>query len=808
MPDISQSSQATISQALAQLSQLAPTSEVARQGVDVLVKHLAGNVLSLNKSTVLLNKVVLLANPEIKGKLAEGQTHQVKLSLENSPSLAFFSQTSAKLTSVISLTEQQLQSLLRLPAKQLIPSNLLTTSDTINKLPAINATVLSVLPKEQLSTPTPSGLLKPQATTRSIEAKNTSVPNQQNILRLSLTDQRPPVEVTLQVKQLNQFTVGEKVTLDITPKGNNWQLTIVQNKTDAPNQSPNSTEDRVQLKSQLATSPLLPQLAPNKITSQLLAQTSLINVAVTKTRVTSTAEIRVAKDQQSILSPLLATPIIKASLREPNLTQPVNFELPIKPVLQQLSKINNEQNQELIQKLQALPIDKISLQIKSNGEINLLLQSTKPVANIPVTKEIAQALAPLKLPNQQAVIKLLDLPTDTNKPIQPPLQAARSERKLNIQRSNTEVVQNTIIDNKLRSIVPPVDGSQSPEIRLSMKEAMSNLLAIVQEKPLPQSVISPSLLANKPEQINLVQSLLRIVQAKAEAPAITLQSVEKALIDVDFFKGATEQPSKQLVEQVLQQIKQALPQGKEQDVNQIRQLLTTPALNLSALQMINPTSSQGLMSGLVTLLQISLSARLTRNQSSRTEYITATLNNVLRGGRKVKPNVTQKAMSEMSQLEQKHQLMKEIGRLLSGHQTNKLSNAEHMIQGQETFYYNLPSALGGTIKDIELLIKREENSKEDPSADEQSNKTWQLTMKLAVGELGELLTKAKLRSDTLEINFYASNEAVQIQVMNYLPLLRRKLDSLGIEVSKSQCQLGKIPDTLQQRPYHMFQAKA
>jgi hypothetical protein len=153
-------------------------------------------------------------------------------------------------------------------------------------------------------------------------------------------------------------------------------------------------------------------------------------------------------------------------------------------------------------------------------------------------------------------------------------------------------------------------------------------------------------------------------------------------------------------------------------------------------------------------------------------------------------------------------LMKEIGRLLSGHQTSKLNNAEQMIQGQETFYYNLPSVLGGTFKDIELLIKREDNNKETAAVDTQGNKTWQLTMKLAVGELGELLTKAKLRSDTLEINFYASNETVKIQVMNYLPLLRRKLDSLGIEVSKSHCQLGKIPETLQQRPYHMFQAKA
>jgi hypothetical protein len=752
MPDISQSSQATLSQALTQLGQLSPTSDVARQGVEVLVKHLAGNVLSLSKSSVLLNKVVLLNNPQLKGNLAEGQTHQVKLSTGNNPSLEFFSQASAKSTIVIPLTEQQLQSLLRLPAKQFIPYNLQANSDLSSKLPLINATVLSILSKEQPSTQ---------------ELKSIGATNQQNILKINLTDLRPPLEVALPIKASNQFAVGEKLLLAITPKGHNWQLTITPNKTDASNLSRNTGEDRVQLKSQIATS-VLP-----------------------------TPEIKIAKDQQNILSPILATPLIKASLQQVNLANPLTFELPIKPVLQQLSKINNQQNQELIQKLQLLPVDKLTLQIKPNGEINLLLQHSQPVANIPITKEIAQALAPLKIPNQQAVIKQLNQPSDTNKQSQAP----RPEQNLNTQRLG----QNTSTDNTLRPIVPPVDGQAS---RVNMKEAAANLLAEVQQNPVAQSIITSSLLANKPEQIHLVQSLLRIVQAKAEAPAITLQSIEKALVDVEFFKGATEQSSKQLVEQVLQQIKQALPQGKEQDASQIRQLLTTPALNLSALQMINPTSNQGFMSGLITLLQMSLSARLARNQSSRADHITATVNDVLGVTSKVKTGVSPKAMIEMSQLEQKHQLMKEIGRLLSGHQTNKLSNAEQMIQGQETFYYNLPSVLGGTIKDVELLIKREEHDKENVSAEEQSNKTWQLTMKLAVGELGELLTKAKLRSNTLEINFYASNETVKIQVMNYLPLLRRKLDSLGIEVSKSQCQLGKIPDTLQQRPYHMFQAKA
>ena len=80
-------------------------------------------------------------------------------------------------------------------------------------------------------------------------------------------------------------------------------------------------------------------------------------------------------------------------------------------------------------------------------------------------------------------------------------------------------------------------------------------------------------------------------------------------------------------------------------------------------------------------------------------------------------------------------------------------------------------------------------------------------MKLSAGDLGELLTKAKLRQGTLELDFYTSNEQTKHQVMNYLPLFNKRLTALGIEVTKSQCQLGKIPDTLRQRPYQLLQTQ-
>ena len=107
------------------------------------------------------------------------------------------------------------------------------------------------------------------------------------------------------------------------------------------------------------------------------------------------------------------------------------------------------------------------------------------------------------------------------------------------------------------------------------------------------------------------------------------------------------------------------------------------------------------------------------------------------------------------------------------------------------------------------MIRREHGAnKEEPNdEDRQNNRIWHLTVKLNAGDLGEVLTKAKLREGTLELDFYTSNEQTKHQVMNFLPLFNKRLTALGIEVTKSQCQLGKIPDTLRQRPYHLLQTQ-
>lgn len=825
-------SQTVITNALNQLNQLAPSSDLAQKGVEVLTKHLAGNILSLSKTSGLFSKTVLLNKPDIKGKIQSDQPHQLKLSLNAStttvPTLDFFSAASKQSNNVIPLTAKQLQTLLSLPAKQLLVSNPLVTSKNTVQLPQLNATVLPPVPSDarltKVSAPPPIVDGKPLVT------QQTPAQQPATQLRLSLTDQRPPVEVSLPTKSAKSVVVGEKVSLVLSPKSINWQVNIMPTTSQT---SPQKTE---------ALQPMLNAASKVTVQSNTVSEQQNLKSNSAEQKVPINAATGKVLIQQILLTPQQASPLIQASLREQSITKPVTLEMLLKAVLQQLNKVDTAQNQPLIQRLQNNPVDKLSIQVLSTGEAKLLVQSSQPVASIVINKELAKELAPLRLPNQQNLQNIVNtkagpaslpannLPTtpataaqlirDQQKPNTPQQVQSQTvtaniaeKAPVNVTKQANEQIKNPTpppVTAETKNPTQPLDiKNKNADTPINLKEASAQLLNLIREAPNSQSVVTPALMDNKKEQSNLLQSLLRIVKAKAEVPAVALQSIEKALSDPEFFKASTEQSGKQLIEQVLQQIKQALPQGKEQDSSQIRQLLTSPTLNLSALQMVSPAPSQGIMGGLITLLQISLSARLSRNQAGRSEQISKVLNDFLASSTgNTKAPITPKALNDLSQLEQKHQLMKEIGRLLSGHQTSKLSNAEQLLQGQDTFYYNLPSALGGNLKDIELLIKREEQNKEEKNTEQSSNKTWQLTMKLAVGEIGELLTKAKLREHSLELHFYASNDTLKNQVLNYLPLLRRKLDSLGIEMNKSHCQLGKIPDTLQQRPYHVFQAKA
>jgi hypothetical protein len=343
---------------------------------------------------------------------------------------------------------------------------------------------------------------------------------------------------------------------------------------------------------------------------------------------------------------------------------------------------------------------------------------------------------------------------------------------------------------------------------MPLTTAIENATGRTQHKD--EIIQAPQMTNNvKGQALDVLHSLLRVVQARAELPSDSLSRILGALADPQL---AIEPSIKQLSEQLGQQVKQGLAQGKEQDASQIRQLLTQPTLSLNPQQILSPIPGQGLLGGLLALVQMSLASRLARSQPNQTQHLADALSPLTTTepptAAKATGGVSAKGLSVFAQIEQKHQLLKELSRLFAGHQTSKLGNAEQLLQGQDTFHYTLPSAFGDKLRDIELLVRREQqHSARKTPGDEPKNRQWHLTMKLSVGEQGELLTKAKLNQDNLEIDFYTSNETTREQVLNFLPLLKKRLTGLGIDMAKSTCQLGKIPSSLQQKAYHLLQTK-
>jgi hypothetical protein len=263
---------------------------------------------------------------------------------------------------------------------------------------------------------------------------------------------------------------------------------------------------------------------------------------------------------------------------------------------------------------------------------------------------------------------------------------------------------------------------------------------------------------------------------------------------------------RQLLKTVQEQIPKVDSIGTSIDARTIQNLLSTP-LNPPPINALTATAQGGFLSGLVTLLQVNLASKLQRQsnkQASKAQDLVPDLVKTL------VPDISKvqsaKLMQDFRQFDSKHALSGEIAKILSSHQHHKLKSADSSLQGQDQLYYALPNLLNPKADDIELLIKRE--SRENKHAkSEQLASSWYLTMKLDVGELGQILAKTQLQESEIKLQLFTSTEALKIKALDTLPYLQRRLKSLGIELVEKSCQIGKVPKKLQPEHYHLFEAK-
>ncbi|GFD85551.1 hypothetical protein KUL150_16100 [Alteromonas sp. KUL150] len=246
----------------------------------------------------------------------------------------------------------------------------------------------------------------------------------------------------------------------------------------------------------------------------------------------------------------------------------------------------------------------------------------------------------------------------------------------------------------------------------------------------------------------------------------------------------------------------------EQSLSQrLQQLISTQTLVTTPLSLTSPVNSSNFIQGLVALVQLALAGRAMQRQPSLKTQIDApdsvvskTLANM---GVTSQPS---RVSQDINQLDGRQQLLAQLKTLLSSHQQNKIANVDSRIQGQDNFYYILPS-LSQHHSPPELLIKREQGGPNHKSVQAGQRSLWNITMKLDIGDSGQVLAKSKIDKNTITLDLYASSDEVLKRISDTLPYLKRRLTSLGLSVESTSLQRGHIPETLNSRPHQIFETR-
>lgn len=364
-------------------------------------------------------------------------------------------------------------------------------------------------------------------------------------------------------------------------------------------------------------------------------------------------------------------------------------------------------------------------------------------------------------------------------------------------------------------------------LRAQLQSALSQLLNKQQSLSKEQSAlsgISQQVLSSNIEQLSqTIKTELNQALPKADSMSKTLPAL---FTQLSTLHNQASGELKQVLQALLNQISNTPPsesdklssdellgqlsaQKIKQTFNQEVLPIVTGNINTQNLfNLTNPSAaiSGNLLTGLITMLQVSLQARLVAQQPNLIASFAANTTGTTNANSKTSRSnlLSGKTLQDLNKLDPRSSLIGEINKVLSNHSLHKLSAAEASLQGQDSFYYALPNPFSSQHKDIEILIKREKQ-KAQQGEQKQTQQHWQLSMKLDVGDNGDVLAKIKLINNQLDLNLYASDQALKDKVLNFLPYLNKRLVAAGLQV-KPHCYIGKIPDTLYKTDFQVVQA--
>ena len=302
-----------------------------------------------------------------------------------------------------------------------------------------------------------------------------------------------------------------------------------------------------------------------------------------------------------------------------------------------------------------------------------------------------------------------------------------------------------------------------------------------------------------------VQALSKTTLAQSASQTQTLSTIINALnAEADIAELSPE--TQTLLKNIREQLPTASTTQPALDARAIQQLVGAP-LNNPPLNALSLIAASSFLSGLVTLLQVSLASKLQRQSNKQASKVQDQIPDIIKT---IVPNIkstqSAKLLQDFRQFDAKHTLSAEVAKMLFSHQNHKLNSIDSALHGQDQLYYALPNIFNKNADDIELLVKRETRQDNDEKSNE-AGSSWYLTMKLDVGPLGQILAKTQLRDDQIKLQLYTSTTELNNKALAMLPYLQRRLTALGIELTEKSCQLGKIPKQLKSEQYHVFETQ-
>ena len=516
-----------------------------------------------------------------------------------------------------------------------------------------------------------------------------------------------------------------------------------------------------------------------------------VNLSSTNTSSAASTQNKVTVSQSGVVPAQVVLPKLLASLPVKGIPIPETLYASMPP---SFKKVTND------------------LPLLANAPKNVVLSFNSVTPNVAnIVLSVSNQLAAIPATQLQAIVRggTGELPTQVPtrasdvfvKPnVNTPSVSAQIPLARGVSEAN-ELIQTSKLDNNL-AVEKGNNQTTASNTGLSSHVLRAELIGYLQNvKQLSSSKIEQVL-----KQVDGILNQLGKQQLQQSNPQT--QSIRQ-LLEIFSDQNGLTPPLVDLIDKIKNQLPVQSGEGNRVNASinadTIRQLFAAPT-QVPPLNAISPTAQSSFLSGLVTLLQVSLASRLQKQSNQQAAKLQQSMPDLVKS---IVPNVvpaqSAKLMQDFNQYDTKHLLTSELSKLLSSHAHNKLVSAQSSLQGQDTFYYTLPNPFARNEHDVEILVKRETAEQENKKGESNRQSRWVLNMKFEVGQLGEMLVKSQLQESNIDLQVLTSTQALKERVLDYMPFLQKRLAELEIDLVSKNCQLGKVPNHLNPANYQLFE---